>query len=384
MSITAIARNFNGDPNIVTIVSDNTLVELTTTGFWDLAETKDSVALLQNGEWEWSATDLVLIQYDTTLIGFFTYDAVNACFDELDPTGGLSNTLQDGDIFVGNASNIATGVTPSGDITLSNTGVFGIAAGVIVNADINAAAAISYSKLAALASGNILVGSAGNVPTSVAMSGDIAITNTGVTSIQADTIVNADINSAAAIAFSKLATLASGNVLVGSAGGVATSVALSGDATVSNTGVLTLDPTLQLGASGTASSLTLFPPTAANGFFELLPVNAGAAFNTILSNGTMGQTTTYTIPDIGASTGGVVVSTAAVRMKSVAAAAAAGGAVTQSFTDTFCTSGSVVIGNWVTQANAGEVVKIVPGNGSFVVTSTADIGVGTFSYIINK
>lgn len=240
MSITAIARNFNGDPNIVTIVSDNTLVELTTTGFWELPETVDSVAALQNGVWEWADTDLVLIHYDGTLIGFFTYDATNACFDELDPTGGLSNTLQDGDIFVGNASNIATGVTPSGDITLSNTGVFGIAAGVIVNADINAAAAIDYSKLAALTSGNILVGSAGNVATSVAMSGDIAITNTGVTSIQAGAIVNADVNAAAAIAFSKLATLASANILVGSAGGVATSVAMSGDVTISNTGVTTI------------------------------------------------------------------------------------------------------------------------------------------------
>lgn len=240
MSITAIARNFNGDPNIVTIVCDNTLVELTTAGFWDLAETKDSVALLQNGEWEWSDTDLVLIHYDGTLIGFFTYDAVNAAFDELDPTGGLSNTLQDGDIFVGSAANIATGVTPSGDITLSNTGVFGIAAGVIVNADINAAAAIAFSKLAALPSGELLIGSAGNVPTAVAMTGDIAITNTGVTSIQAGAIVNADVNAAAAIAFSKLATLASANILVGSAGGVATSVAMSGDVTISNTGVTTI------------------------------------------------------------------------------------------------------------------------------------------------
>ena len=117
---------------------------------------------------------------------------------------------------------------------------------------------------------------------------------------------------------------------------------------------------------------------------ELLPVNAGANFNTIVSNGVMGQTTTYTIPDILASTGGIVVSTAAVRMKSVDAAAAAGGAAAQSFTDAFCTTTSVVIGNWVTQANAASVLKIVPGNGSFVVTSSADAGVGTFSYIIQK
>lgn len=71
-------------------------------------------------------------------------------------------------------------------------------------------------------------------------------------------------------------------------------------------------------------------------------------------------------------------------MKSVAGAAAAGGAAAQSFTDAFCTSGSVVIGNWVTQANPASVLKIVPGNGSFVVTSSANAGVGTFSYIITK
>lgn len=138
------------------------------------------------------------------------------------------------------------------------------------------------------------------------------------------------------------------------------------------------------GSSGNAGGLTLFPATAANGTFILAPVNAGGAFNTTLSNGTMGQSTVYTLPDIGAATGGVVVSTAAVRLKSVAAAAAAGGAAAQSFTDTFCTTGSNVIGNWNTQANAASVLKIVPGNGSFVVTSSADAGVGTFNYVIMK
>lgn len=73
-----------------------------------------------------------------------------------------------------------------------------------------------------------------------------------------------------------------------------------------------------------------------------------------------------------------------VAFKSVAGAAAAGGAAAQSFTDAFCTSGSCVVGNWNTQANAASVLKIVPGNGSFVVTSSADAGVGTFNYIITK
>lgn len=110
----------------------------------------------------------------------------------------------------------------------------------IVNADISASAAIAYSKLAALTSGNIILGNASNVATSTAVTGDVTISNTGVTAIAAGAVVNDDINASAAIAFSKLATLTSGNILVGNASNVAASVAMSGDATISNTGVLTL------------------------------------------------------------------------------------------------------------------------------------------------
>ncbi len=138
------------------------------------------------------------------------------------------------------------------------------------------------------------------------------------------------------------------------------------------------------GSSGDAGTFIAFPATAANGTMILAAGNAGGAFNTTITSGTIGQSTVYTVPDIEAATGGVVVSTAAVRMKSVAGAAAAGGNAAQSFTDAFCTSGSNVIGNWNTQANAASVLKIVPGNGTFVVTSSADAGVGTFNYVIMK
>jgi hypothetical protein len=149
-------------------------------------------------------------------------------------------------------------------------------------------------------------------------------------------------------------------------------------------GTIQNDGSIQAGKSGVAGTLISFPGTAANGSLILAGVNAGANFNTTISNGTMGQSTVYTMGDIGAATGGLVVATAAIRMKSVAGAAAAGGAAAQSFTDAFCTTGSNVIGNWNTQANAASVLKIVPGNGSFVVTSSADAGVGTFNYIIIK
>jgi hypothetical protein len=283
MAITAIGRYFVGDPNIVCIVTSDDLATITTTGY--ITDQQDNIEALNNGEFQWTDTDLVLMHYSPSLIGFFTYDSGNQTFDELDPTGGLSNTLQDGDIFVGNAANVATGVTPSGDITLTNTGVFGIAAGAIVNADVNAAAAIAFSKLAALPSAEILVGSAGNVATAVAMTGDIAITNTGVTAIQAGAIVNADINAAAAIAFSKLAALPSAEILVGSAGNVATAVAVTGDVTISNAGVTAIAADSIVNADVNSAAAIAFSKLAALPSAEILVGSAGNVATAVAMSG---------------------------------------------------------------------------------------------------
>ncbi len=76
---------------------------------------------------------------------------------------GVPSTLPNGYIFVGNGSGVATAVLPSGDISLSNAGVFGIIPGVIIDSDINAAAAIALSKLAPLTPNRALYSSAGGV-----------------------------------------------------------------------------------------------------------------------------------------------------------------------------------------------------------------------------
>ncbi len=87
--------------------------------------------------------------------------------------------LANGTILMGNGSGIAAAVTPSGDATISNTGVVAIASGVIVNADVSGSAAVAFSKLAALPDGQIIVGSGATVPTAVAVSGDATLSNTG-------------------------------------------------------------------------------------------------------------------------------------------------------------------------------------------------------------
>ena len=122
-------------------------------------------------------------------------------------------------------------------LTISDAGVSTPATDSVTNASVAAGAAIAFSKLAALTSGNILVGNSSNVPTSVALTGDVTVSNTGVAAIASGAIVNADVNASAAIAHSKLASMSSGNILVGSSGSVPTSVAVTGDITVSSSGV---------------------------------------------------------------------------------------------------------------------------------------------------
>lgn len=103
----------------------------------------------------------------------------------------LSASLASGSIFVG-VSGTATAVDTAaqGDITASATGL-NINAGAIVNADVNAAAAIAYSKLN-------LTGSIVNAD--VNASAAIAYSKLNLSG----SIVNADINASAAIAYSKL------------------------------------------------------------------------------------------------------------------------------------------------------------------------------------
>jgi len=152
-------------------------------------------------------------------------------------------TVTAGSVLLGNASAVPTATALSGDVTINSSGVTAIGAGVIVdadvsasaaiglsklatgalptaitvasanivdativNADINASAAIAHSKLASVTAGQVLLGNASNVPTSTSFSGDVTINSSGVTAIGAGVIVDADISASAAIALSKLAT----------------------------------------------------------------------------------------------------------------------------------------------------------------------------------
>lgn len=118
-------------------------------------------------------------------------------------------TLLDGEVWIGNASNLPIGRVLSGAITTTNTGVTSLANNYVTNAMVNSSAAIAYSKLNL--SGSIL-------NSDIFSSAGIAYSKLSLT----DSIIDADINSAAAIAMDKLEALTASRVPVLDASGFLT------------------------------------------------------------------------------------------------------------------------------------------------------------------
>lgn len=113
----------------------------------------------------------------------------------------ISSSLNSGKIYLGNASNVATAVSVSGEATLDNTGnlalsVTGVSASTYGSATqipiltidtkgrVTTASSITFSSLSPdLNSGNIFVGNGSNVATGVSMSGDASLSSLGAISL---------------------------------------------------------------------------------------------------------------------------------------------------------------------------------------------------------
>lgn len=204
---------------------------------------------------------------DTKLATISTADKVSLSALNIDDATDIGGPLEGGDLFIvddgaGGTNRKASafrmsqlaysGVT--GDIAIASGGTASISAGVIVNADVNSAAAIDFSKLASLTSANILLGNASNVATSTAVTGDVTISNAGVTAIAAGAIVDADVSASAEIAVSKLADGSARQLLQTDAAGTGVEWASNIDipGTLDVTSAATFDSTIGASA-GTAS-----------------------------------------------------------------------------------------------------------------------------------
>ena len=105
--------------------------------------------------------------------------------------GYLGTSLSTGYVYIGNGSSTAEARVVSGDATLSQTGDLQIAAGAIVNSDVNSSAGITYPKL--------------NLSNSI-LNADIN-SSAGITYPKlnlAGSILNADISTNASVAYTKL------------------------------------------------------------------------------------------------------------------------------------------------------------------------------------
>lgn len=195
-----------------------------------------------------------------------------------------STALVSAHIFVGNGSNLAADVAVSGDITLSNAGVVAIASDVIVNADVKTDAAIAFSKLATLTSGNVLVGSVGNVATSVAMGGDVTIIAAGTTAIGANKVTVAMQNAAVmkeatgTISQAQMQALSTPVVLVAAAGA----------GTVHIVDEIELLHTYAVAAYATGSDVSIEYETSGDNIVLIVDsfFTAGASANTVIKPST--------------------------------------------------------------------------------------------------
>jgi hypothetical protein len=172
MSITNLSTDWGTYPRIVRITTTDTLGTITTNGYLQTAAVITAIAGIQNGTFQWTPEDYCLIFYNGGE-GFFTVDyTTNYKFTAAATVPGtLSDTLASGNIFVGNAGNVATGVAMTGLVAITNAGVTSVP----------------------LASTHLLVGSAGGAAASVALSGDATLANTGALTIAANAVTSAKI-----------------------------------------------------------------------------------------------------------------------------------------------------------------------------------------------
>lgn len=180
-------------------------------------------------------------------------------------------------------------------------------------------------------------------------------------------------------------------------------------------GTVQNDGPIQSGKSGTQGALIAYAPTAASGFMELLPINAGGNFNSIISNSAIGQTSTYTLPDpanaaarflvgatatpfvsgnfpVASGTGGLMVDSgvAAASLQSAANIKAAttgniggAGAGPISVAVAGATAASVVVATVEASSNPVSVIAATATGTGFDVTFSADPGAAcTLNYIL--
>ena len=155
-----------------------------------------------------------------------------------DAASSTNGVLASNTVYIGSSANLAVSQPITGVLGISTGGVTHVVDGTLVNADLATNAAIAATKLAAGAQASLALADSALQPAGNLTGSMGAATTAGVVSITSGSIVNADLSAAAAVAHTKLAAVAPGYLLVGNAASQAVAVAVSGDATLATNGAL--------------------------------------------------------------------------------------------------------------------------------------------------
>ena len=295
----------------------------------------------------------------------------------VDTTTSSITTLADGKIYLGNASNVATEVAPTGDVTITNAGVTAIGASKVVTTMIADDAVetikiknanVTTAKIANTSVTNAKLDKA-NIPLSGfgAAAADVDLGSNKLTNVTDPTTAqDAATKNYVDTTTSSITTLADGKIYLGNASNVATEVAPTGDVTITNAGVT---------AIGASKVVTTMIADDAVETIKIKNANVTTAkiANTSVTNAKLDKAN---IPLSGFGAAAADVDFGSNKLTNVTDPTAAQDAATKNYVDTTTSAITTLADGKIYLGNASNVATEVAPTGDVTITNAGVTAIG--------
>ncbi|MGV1012653.1 MAG: beta strand repeat-containing protein, partial [Flavobacterium sp.] len=296
----------------------------------------------------------------------------------VDTTTSAITTLADGKIYLGNASNVATEVAPTGDVTITNAGVTAIGTSKVVTTMIADDAVetikikdanVTTAKIANTSVTNAKLDKA-NIPLSGfgAAAADVDFGSNKLTNVTDPTTAqDAATKNYVDTTTSAITTLADGKIYLGNASNVATEVAPTGDVTITNAGVT---------AIGTSKVVTTMIADDAVETIKIKDANVTTAkiANTSVTNAKLDKAN---IPLSGFGAAAADVDFGSNKLTNVTDPTTAQDAATKNYVDTTTSAITTLADGKIYLGNASNVATEVAPTGDVTITNAGVTAIGT-------